>query len=153
MLIKGMFGTEFSPTSTPFSLCTGQMRATQITHNSGWYNAAGEKLGWGDLGVRDFRSIQANLEDREVFIILGEQDSFWNFVTDFGTLGSLCETKPTVEAPGKEYVERHMTYVITRNDMFRISNYIENKLQDDIAHPALRVDVIKHIRKVSKGQV
>ena len=45
-LVKGMFGTEFNPTTRAFELRTGQMRAGgKVTHNSGWYNATGEKLG------------------------------------------------------------------------------------------------------------
>ena len=82
-LIKGMYGHEFKPTCNLFGLYCGQMRGgdAKMTHNSGWYNKSGEKLGFGDLSVKDFKKISKELEKDELFIILGESDSFWNFVT------------------------------------------------------------------------
>ena len=49
-LTKGLFDNEFELTSGPFGLHNGQMRggSDKITHNSGWYNKLGEKLGFGD---------------------------------------------------------------------------------------------------------
>lgn len=87
----------------------GQMRAgdDKLTHNSGWYNLAGEKIGWGDLGKRDIVAILATLPASEAFFVLSEQNSFWKFVTHVGPIGSLCRTEDTAEHPGLEYVVEH----------------------------------------------
>ena len=84
----------------------GQMRGRpdKLTHNSGWYNRAGEKIGWGDLGKRDMAAILATLPAGEAFIILSEQASFWKFVTRVGMIGDLCSTTADAENPGIEYV-------------------------------------------------
>lgn len=118
-LTKGMYGHEFNPTGEMFGLRCGQMRGgdTRMTRNSGWYNKAGEKLGFGDLSAKDFQRIASELEDGELFVILGEQDSFWNFV------GSMAETKPMVEAPGVDYVAEHAIYVIARNQLYRVDHW------------------------------
>ena len=63
----------------------------------------------------------------ELFIILGESDSFWNFVTRPGLIGSMAQTKPTVEAPGVDYVAEHAMYVIARNQLHRIDHYGDSK--------------------------
>lgn len=49
-----MYGSEFSRASNLFGLRCGQM-GDGVTHNSGWYNMAGEKLGLGDLDFNDMR--------------------------------------------------------------------------------------------------
>ncbi len=121
-LTKGMYGDQFNPTGNLFGLHCGQMRGgkTKLTHNSGWYNKLGEKLGWGDLSSKDFQHISRELKDGELFIILGEQDSFWNFVTGYGPIGSMCPTKPEVQAPGMAYVAEHARYIIARNQMYQV---------------------------------
>ena len=128
-LTKGMYGHEFHSTSDLFGLRCGQMRGgdAKMTHNSGWYNKSGEKLGFGDLSTKDFQRISSELEDGELFIILGESDSFWNFVTRPGLIGSMAQTKPTVEAPGVDYVAEHAMYVIARNQLYRIDRYGDSK--------------------------
>lgn len=113
-----MFGSEFGPKTEAtqvFGLRTGQMRHPDTIHNGGWYNARGEKLGWGDLNVADYTRIQAQLEEDDVFVVLTEQDSFWNFVTKLGgTLGCLHETNAEMYAPGIAYVKEHVFLLITR---------------------------------------
>lgn len=113
-LIKGMYDTEFRSTGTLFGLHCCQMRGgpNGVTHNSGWYNRQGEKLGWGDLDANDFQRISRELQDGEFFVILSESDSFWNFVTRLGAIGSMCETRPDVNAPGPDYVAEKALYVI-----------------------------------------
>jgi hypothetical protein len=94
---------------TAAGLRSGQMRAgpDKLTHNSGWYTAEGKKLGWGDLSQRDIAAILTTLPPGEAFIILNEQDSFWQFVTRLGPVGDLCTTAPDAENPGQEYVLEH----------------------------------------------
>ncbi|MBI2003282.1 hypothetical protein HYT45_03845 [Candidatus Uhrbacteria bacterium] len=124
-LTKGMYGSQSNPTGGLFGLYCGQMRGgkTKLTHNSGWYNKLGEKLGWGDLTAKDFRRIAKGLKDGELFITLGEQDSFWNFVTRYGAIGSMCAVKPEAEAPGAEYVAAHASYVIARNQLYQVDRF------------------------------
>lgn len=128
-LTKGLYGHEFESKSRLFGLRCGQMRggSAKLTHNSGWYNKAGEKLGFGDLSTEDFQRIYAELNDDELFIVLGERDSFWNFVTRPGLIGSMAEVKPDVEAPGVDYVADKAMYVIDRNSMYLVDNYGSRK--------------------------
>jgi hypothetical protein len=105
-LTKGMYGTEFCQKGDIFGLHCGQMRSRdKITHNSGWYNRAGEKLGWGDLDAKDFERIARELEYGEYFIVLSEQDSYWKV------------DKEMVEAPGTDYVVEHAMYIIVAADL------------------------------------
>lgn len=85
---------------------TSQMRGTgHLVHNGGWYNAAGEKIGWGDLDEADLNRLADNLPSDAVLFILGEQDSFWKFVTfNPGIVGDMCQTSADEKLPGMEYV-------------------------------------------------
>lgn len=124
-LEKGMFGHEFAGVKTPFKIVCGQMRGGpgKITHNSGWYNTDGEKLGWGDLSDSDFKSIQAQLEPGQKFVVLSEQDSFWNFVHTPGIIGSMSGVEPTEQHPGREYIIEHASFVITPMEFFYVDKY------------------------------
>jgi hypothetical protein len=124
-LTQGMYGTEFGPTSKFMGLRCGQMRTKQITHNSGWYNGDGEKIGWGDLDREDFYRIQSSLEPGDIFVILGEGDSFWKFVDKIGLIGSMCSVQPIVDAPGKIYCAAHAMFIITP-DKFFVRSYSHN---------------------------
>lgn len=129
-LTKGLYGHEFRSTSTLFGLRCGQMRggATKMAHNNGWYNKTGEKLGWGDLSAEDFQRIYRELENDELFIVLGEQDSFWNFVThNPGIIGSMCATKPTADTPGVDYVAEKCRYIISRDGLHLVDDYGSRK--------------------------
>lgn len=112
-LTKQMYGHEFKAESRLFDLLCGQTRASRNVHNGGWYNKAGEKLGWGDLDAEDFRRISMELEEGELFVVLHESDSFWNFVTGHGVIGAMCTTKPDVHAPGVEYVAEKCCYIVS----------------------------------------
>ena len=123
-LYPGMVGRQFDyREKTLFDFHEGQMRGDDLIHNGGWYNKLGEKIGWGDLSNEDFLTIRAGVEPGECFIILSEADSFWNFVTNIGPIGSMCTTKPTVNFPGIEYVKEHARYVITSNGVFGIDDF------------------------------
>ena len=124
-LVKGMFGTEFGrKQKNDFGLQTGQMRAiNKMTHNSGWYNAQGERLGWGDLSITDMANIRSLLEPDQSFVVLSESDSFWNFVEKTGGYGWQAETNADIEAPGVQYIKDNMMYLINRDGIFGISNH------------------------------
>lgn len=139
-LTKNMYGSEFDSAPGKFmGLRCGQMRSPQLTHNSGWYNRAGEKIGWGDLDKYDFLRIRSALEDGELFVILGESDSFWNFVTRPGIIGSMSTVKPDVYAPGVEYIAEHAMYVITNEAIYSPSysakkEYTETSKYDGLTY-------------------
>lgn len=129
-LTKGMYGTEFgrTPETALFGLRCGQIRGRDFVHNGGWYNRAGEKLGWGDLAQSDFTNITERLEEGELFIILAESDSFWNFVThNPGIIGSMCATKPDASAPGVDYVAEKAMYVIGPMELYYVDRWSSEK--------------------------
>lgn len=119
-LTKGVYGTEFHPSGdNTFGLRCGQMRSkNQLTHNGGWYNGLGEKLGFGDLSADDMLRIFTEIEPGEVFIVLSESDSFWNFVTRPGLIGSMSAVKADAQAPGVDYVVEKAMYAITNWGVF-----------------------------------
>ncbi|MFA5830562.1 MAG: hypothetical protein WC878_01905 [Candidatus Paceibacterota bacterium] len=113
-LVKGMYGSERKPTGDLFGLRCGQERfKNRIIHNGGWYNQAGEKLGWGDLSREDFERISKELDyGGELFIVLNSHDSFWKFTTNFDGFN--------VGSPGIDYVTKHAQYIILRNQLYKI---------------------------------
>ncbi len=113
MLAKGMYGHEFDRTGNQFGLRCGQMRRNDLVHNGGWYNKEGEKLGWGDLSEADLITIRDGLEESDVFIILSEMDSYWNFPVQ-------AKQEGTSEAPGKKYVAEHAKFYITKGTIHSV---------------------------------
>jgi hypothetical protein len=118
-LTLNIFGQEFGERQpNPFGLHTGQMRSREKqAHNGAWYNQDGVRVGWGDLSSDDFRNIQKALEPGEYFFVLPES-SFWNFVRSHGPIGSMCDTDPTIDHPGLDYVRSNFRYLITREGCF-----------------------------------
>ena len=110
-LTKEMYGREFQPASSLFGLRCGQRRDDDLVHNGGWYNKAGERLGWGDLSHDDLQRIAAGLQKGELFIVLPERASFWNYATP-------VDQPSPVHAPGVEYVAEHARYVIAPDALF-----------------------------------
>lgn len=93
----------------------GQMRgwgAKKIGHNCGWYNREGAKLGWGDLSKEDLDKVAAALPAGELLVVLGEQASFWKFVTRVGVIGDLCEKTAAEAAPGVDYIAEHALFIV-----------------------------------------
>lgn len=122
-----MYGSQFSPASRLFGISCGQMHADEVIHNGGWYNKDGEKLGWGDLDQEDIDRIAAGLNEEEIFIILGEQDSFWKFVTHTGPIGSMSVASDDESAPGKTYVAEHARYFIEKGKVWRVEHGREGR--------------------------
>lgn len=105
--------------------CTsGQVRMRETVHNGGWYNATGEKIGWGDLNQDDIDQIAQRLPKDGVLFILGEQDSFWRFVVhNPGPIGACCVTTDSEQRPGLEYVLDRAFLVFVRNTAYWIDKY------------------------------
>ena len=102
---------------------SGQIRRRDYCHNAGWYNKEGEKIGWGDLSIQDIHNIKNNLPEGEPFFILSERDSFWNFVTEIGTIGGLCKTDKTESSPGIDYVIEKFRYLIMNGNIYYDCTY------------------------------
>lgn len=120
-LVKGLYGHEFRSESRLFGLICGQMRVMELVHNGGWYNQHGEKLGWGDLSKDDLNRIKAELEPGEIFVVLPEHASFWNFVTHPGMIGSMSVVKPDEQAPGVDYIREHCSWIITPGKIYEVN--------------------------------
>lgn len=127
-LVPGMFGHEFNAKSPCFGIACGQMRMRGNGlngHNAGWYNKHGEKIGWGDLNHKDAVRIAQEIAEDEMFIILGESDSFWHFVQRPGFIGSMAEVDHQSENnPGVEFVGEKAYAVIMKH---RICFIVDSK--------------------------
>lgn len=127
MLTKGIYGAEFSGNTGPFGLKTGQMRGgkDRLSKNHGWYNKAGEKLGFGDLATRDIARIMCEIPEDELFITLGEQDSFWAFTkrTPGAVIGSQMQKTPEEAAPGTEYVAEHARHIFALGKAYMVDEF------------------------------
>jgi hypothetical protein len=108
----------------------GRIRSNETYHNAGWYNSEGVKVGWGDLDEKDLQNIQSKLEEGEVFIVLGEHDSFWNFVVRPAIIGSMCGTSPTEQNPGQDYLIQHARCIITRDKIYDV--YRDKIVTEDV---------------------
>ncbi len=128
-LTKGMYGNEFGSKSNLFGLRCGQCRYDSLVHNGGWYNKTGERLGWGDLSLEDFLRVYGEVADDELFVVLGEVGSFWNFVKHPGTIGALARTKPGIEEPGRDYIAEHARFIIGHHRFYVVDhgNVLGNK--------------------------
>jgi len=121
-LVKGMYG-GFKDASDLFGIREGRCLSDDYCHNAGWYNKAGEKLGWGDLRLDDMQRIACNLEEGELFIILGEQDSFWKHVERIDGPASMGMVKVDKEAemdPGKEHVIKTARFAIAPGKVYAL---------------------------------
>jgi len=123
-LKKGMYGEEQRQTGDLFGIRCGQLRSIEkITHNSGWYNIKGEKLGWGDLSAQDFRRISAEIDPNEVFFVLSEHASHGAFMTEKEVLDPLTGKEVKEDAPGINYVAEHAMYIITQNRLVKVDRW------------------------------
>lgn len=84
LLEPGIYGTEFRSKTGPFGLRCGQMKsgANKMYHNASWYNKFGYKVGWGDLTETELIKISKEIPSDELFVILGEHDSFWKLTPE-----------------------------------------------------------------------
>lgn len=105
-LTKLIYGIETNPKKTPFGILAGQVKGDSICNNSGWFNINGEKIGSGDLSMKDLETISKHISPAEVFLILSENDSGFNIPNH------LDRTEP-----GKDYVVNKTTWVVGKDNM------------------------------------
>lgn len=120
-LKKGMYDDG----SERFGLREAQMRVSseKCAHNAGWYNAAGERLGWGDLSFADLAAIAAGLEEGDVFIVLPEVQAHFAFV--FPRRFRWVGRRRTADAPGPAYVRRHAQYAVVKGRPYAIDRHAD----------------------------
>lgn len=115
-LEKGMYAHGIHGRgSNAFGLSDGQMRAFDYVHNGGWYNAKGEKLGWGDLDLKDLKRISEELPEGEVFVVLSESDA-----NDFNGRRRGDATNFDLQAPGVDYVCAHARLIIRKDGVYQV---------------------------------
>lgn len=120
-LTKGLFDQDVARGVQPlFGLRSSRMACSEIVHNGGWYNLAGEKLGWGDLSAVDIIRLMAELQGDEAFLVIGEHATHWAFTRHdrarFGTAGM------DPSAPGLVYVLKHLRWVILLGVAYQVSD-------------------------------
>lgn len=98
-LTQGMFADV---SCNAFNLSYGNRRSDALITNAGWFNSRGERLGFGDLSLKDFDTIFLNMTDDEVFIAISEADSTWDFPSD---LDRNC--------PGIQYVMNRARWAVS----------------------------------------
>lgn len=139
-LTKCIYGVETNPNKTPFGFTNNQIRANGIIQNAGWFNYNGEKLGNGDLSLKDMENISKNILTGEVFFVLSESDCGPDFPNDLNRI-----------EPGVEYVIKKTVWVIFKavtTSIFRIRNDIakaELNLSNDgvVYHRIPRSEILK----------
>ena len=99
----------------------GQMRATDTFHNAGWYNRAGDKIGWGDLDYREVAKIPLRLSPGEMLYVLPEYKSFWD----------LRDTDRDESRPGLDWIWDHASAVITMSGIHIIRDWGDAVVEED----------------------
>jgi hypothetical protein len=133
-----MYDNELGQRSDLFDLYSGQMRggSGKLTHNSGWYNKSGEKLGWGDLSVSDMKRIAKEIGNDELFIVLSEGNSHWNFV------GCTATVDLDEHAPGAQYVAEKAMYIIGRRKYYYVERFLTVEKEAKTVSGGLTFDVL-----------
>jgi hypothetical protein len=134
ILTKGVYGFEINPKKTPFGLLNDQQRANGIINTAAWFNGQGERIGTGDLSLKDMDHISKNIPLSELFFVLTEADAGWNLPQDMDRT-----------APGIEYVLNHAVWLIARTSS---ASTIIRVRSDFIGAKAVQVeqDGIKYFR-------
>lgn len=116
-LTKCIYGFETDPKKTPFGLLNNQVRVDNIIQSAGWFNAEGERLGQGDLSLKEMQHIAKNIPPDEAFFILTESDSIWDMPS---SLDRMC--------PGFQYILDKAAWAIIPS----IKGGVIIRIRDDI---------------------
>jgi hypothetical protein len=109
LLYKGIYGCETDSKKTPFGLLNHQMRTDGLLNNAGWFNSAGEKIGFGDLGIQDLHKISSAIPKGESFLALSEFDTSWSIPSHLDA-----------SAPGIDYVMQNCLWYICSGAIYRV---------------------------------
>lgn len=121
-LRKGMYRGGKDLLNSLFSLFNGQSRPIAQVINAGWYNVAGEKLGFGDLDSGDLVRIAKGLENGELFLVLAPADAFWHFIRKEGDcLRGIID--PREESPGQEYVAGKCVFILAQDFIYKLEDH------------------------------
>lgn len=121
-LTVGMFQLGASQQKPAMGLRITQMRAMKgLIGNAGWFNHKGERLGMGDLNTGDMNRIKAELDEGEIFVVLDEHASNWNF-------GYNKERTKGVDpnTPGPDYMVKHAHFAITKSLVYKVEDHYGN---------------------------
>lgn len=86
-------------------LVQDQRRSNPLMTNASWFNDRGEKIGSGDLTIRDLDEVAANMPIGELFIALSEYSSVWNVPSGMSRFN-----------PGIDYVMQNAAWVVSGFD-------------------------------------
>lgn len=118
VLTKCVYGFETNPKKTPFGLINNQVRGDSIIQSAGWFNQKGERLGAGDLSLKDMQNISKNISVAEAFFVLPELDASWDIPSHLDR-----------SAPGFNYIVQKATWAIMKGSgggtIIRIRDDIE----------------------------
>ena len=133
-LRPGVFGYRIGSEKNLFGLSYGQIHFSEesIYKNAGWYNKSCKRIGCGDLSADDFRRISDELEDGEMFIVLGEVRSL-----------SAMKAQLVENNPGVDYVAEHATYVIIPGQMYVVNRGHIRKGQTVVEDHGLQLGVLE----------
>ncbi len=119
-----------TPQALALGLRSGQERSHPVVSRCGWYNLAGEMLGWGDLDEEDVIRIMSDCKDENVFLILYNAETFWRRDQDGLTWSDATQVE--IAKPGSKYVINNASVVITVEGLFFVDSF------DDPAWASLR---------------
>jgi len=151
-LVRGTYPRSASGDPSLFGLSAGQIRDgndsqnPRLRKNTGWYNAHGQKLGWGDLSSADCARISAELLAGELFIILGERESFWDFVTDRNEMDAHLGKALVMESPGTKYVGDHALFLIETGHVYEVVDGSDLRQEETHAHYGISIMNILRMR-------
>lgn len=115
-LVKCMFAGHYDQKKSPFGILNDQIRLDNIIKNAGWFSFSGERLGVGDLSLKDLQTISVGLSEEDIFIAISEADTKWNIPSFLN-----------VAHPGTDYIVQNAVWVIAKGVIFRVRDDIDEK--------------------------
>jgi hypothetical protein len=103
ILTKGVYGYETDAKKTPFGFLNNQTRLDGVINSAGWFNALGERLGCGDLSIKDMYKISQNIPTGEMFAVLSELNASWDIPSELDR-----------SAPGYDYIIQNAAWIICK---------------------------------------
>lgn len=132
LLTKCVYGLQTDPKKTPFGLLNNQVKIDNTIQSAGWFNIKGERLGCGDLTIKDMDRIAKHISAEEIFVAVGEANCEWNMPAGIDRT-----------APGFDYVISKAVWVMAKSNI----GGIVLRVRDDIEkQEEAEKDGIKYLR-------